>query len=269
MSDRQHGTYVKYKLDGCRCYPCGFADSQYRDRRRRAIAYGTWQPYVDAEPAREHVRTLQEFGLGWKRIAHLAGVPNSTMWKLLYGARQRGMAPSKRIRPETAQKILAVEPRLDLLGTRIPVDATGTRRRLQALTAGGWPQAQLAARLGIHPSNYCTMLARPQVNIGTARASAALYDELWNADPANHGVHPQGISRARNYAKNHGWAPVGAWDDDTIDDPQTFPDWTGQCGTPTGYNTHYRRRIPTCEPCREAMNVYNQQLRAARKEVAA
>lgn len=264
-SHREHGTRAKYVVEGCRCVPCKRANRAEENHRSRLEAYGQWQPYVDAAPARAHVRALQAYGLGWKRIAVLADVPISTMSKLLYGAPRRGMGPSKRVRPETAAKILAVVATPESLGGATPVDATGTRRRLQALIAGGWPQAQLARRLVMEPGNFGLLLREERVYAATARAVAALYEQLWRADPAAHGVDAQAVSRARNQARTHGWAPVGAWDDDRIDDPSAHPDFTGLCGTPEGYWAHRRHGLlPTCQPCKDALTA----AKNARKEVA-
>lgn len=224
----------------------------YGRNRRRQQAYGRWQPYTEAEPARAHVRELMAYGIGWMRLAELSGVPKSTVEKLLYGCPPRGMGPSKRIRPETAEKLLAVHPDPDLLAGAADTDATGTRRRLQALAAAGWPQTQLAARLGMHRGNFGRTLHHPRVLLSTERAARALYDQLWKLDAREHGVSLHSYNRARNYACDHHWAPVGAWDDDRIDDPGAFPDWTGCCGTPTGYRAHYAHGIPMCDPCREA-----------------
>lgn len=252
MTDRRHGTRAKYTVDRCRCQPCTIANREAEQYRRRQQAYGRWQPYVDAAPARAHVRVLMQYGLGWQRIARLAGVPNGALSKLLYGTSQRG--PSKRIRPETARKLLAVQPRVGLLAHTADIDGTGTRRRLRALVAAGWPQGQLADRLGMGRGNFGKfMTADGPMHVSTERAVRRLYDELWREDPAGHGVTAQAVSRARNHARRSGWAPVGAWDDDLIDDPAAFPDWTGQCGTPKGYHAHYRHRIlPVCQPCRDA-----------------
>ena len=253
MSHREHGTRVKYVIDRCRCQPCKAANRTAENHRYRQQAYGRWQPYVDAAPARAHVRQLMDSGLGWQRIAAMAGVGNSVVEKLLYGAAYRGMGPSKRIRPETADKLLAVQPSADALGGAASVDGTGTRRRLRALVASGWPQARLADRLGVHRSNFGKIIHGPgPVLASTERAARHVYDELWNVDPREHGVDNQAYSRARNLAHRQGWAPVGAWDDDTIDDPAAFPDWTGRCGSPAGYQTHKRLNIPMCEPCRVA-----------------
>lgn len=263
-SHREHGTRAKYVVEKCRCGPCKQANRQEDNHRARMEAYGRWQPYVDAEPVRQHVKALQAYGLGWKRIAVLAGVSNGAMSKLLYGLPAKGRGPSKGVRPETAAKILAVEATPANLGGSTSVDAIGTRRRLQALVAGGWPQAQLARRLVMEPGNFGLLLREERVYAATARAVTALYEELWRADPAAHGVHPQGISRARNQARANGWAPVGAWDDDHIDDPQAHPDWTGRCGTPEGYDAHYRHRIlPACQACKDAKSDDRQARKAA------
>src|SRR5699024_4387276 len=140
----QHGTRAAYVTDKCRCASCREANRVVQARARRQRAYGN-PAYVDATPVREHVRNLQARGMGWRRIAKTAGISPSVVNKLLYGSPTRGMGPSKRVRQRTARALLAV--RIDHApGTR--VDATGTRRRLQALAFMGWSINSLASRLG-------------------------------------------------------------------------------------------------------------------------
>ncbi|MEU6725566.1 hypothetical protein ABZ917_17815 [Nonomuraea wenchangensis] len=219
MSEREHG-YARYRLDGCRCYVCGFARAVYDERRQRAIAYGTWQPFVDAEPVRQHVRDLQACGVGLRRIAEAAQVDRKRLQALLNGRPERGTGPQEKIRPALALAILAVEPSFDLLGDKTVIDASGTRRRLQALVARGWSQAKLAARLGWTPANLGTLMKEPRTIVATARKVRALYDELWNQAPPE-ADHREKIaaSRARNHAAANGWLPPQAWDDDLIDVP--------------------------------------------------
>ncbi|TYK45190.1 sigma-70 family RNA polymerase sigma factor [Actinomadura decatromicini] len=222
----EHGTLGAAKIDGCNCDACRAADRRYMNRRYRLMAYGQWQPYVDAAPVRDHVRRLQEFGVGWMTVARLSGVPRGSMSKLLYGDGPRGMAPSKRVRPATAAALLAIEPSMDVLADGAMVDGTGTRRRMQALVAIGWPQARLAERLGVDRTNLNKALRGDMpVRCRTARAARALYDELWDEPPPADG-HREKIAsnRARNYARDRGWVPPLAWDDDTIDDPAAVPD---------------------------------------------
>lgn len=268
MSDRPHG-YARYQLDGCRCYICGYARSQYDDNRNRAIAYGTWRPFVDAEPIRIHIRHLRSCGMGLRVIATAANIDRKRLQALLNGRPERGTPPQKQVRPALAAAVLAVEPTLDNLGGSTVIDATGTRRRLQALGARGWPQHHLAVRLGMTDSNYGVSLDRARVIVRTARAVRSLYDELWRLDPREHGVDERAYNRARNHAVDSQWAPVGAWDDDSLDDPAAFPDWTGRCGSPEGYRDHLRLRIPLCDPCREARAEQRRAKRASSGAVAA
>jgi hypothetical protein len=225
MSARPHG-YARYRLDGCRCYVCGWARAQYEDNREQAIRRGTWQPFVDAEPVRIHIRNLQDCGMGLRTIAATAGIDRKRLQGIITGRPERGTGPQEKVRPELAAAILAVEPTLENLAPSTLINPVGTRRRVHALVAAGWPQQHLAARLDMTPSNFGAMLTRDNVLARRALAVRALYDQLWRADPAEHGATAIGIAHARKRAAANGWAPVGAWDDDTIDDPQATP-WTG------------------------------------------
>jgi hypothetical protein len=250
---RPHGN-AKYHLEKCRCFICRKASRDYENNRYRVIAYGRWQPFVPAEPVRQHVRALGEFGIGWMRAARLAGVSTGGVSKLLYGDRPRGLPPTRRVRPETAMKLLAVEPTLENLGDRTAIDGTGTRRRLQALVYAGWTQSELARRMQMNRANFGKTIVSELTEVATVKKTRALYDELWRINPVEAGVPAHRADAARQIATNRGWAPIGAWDDDRIDDPAAFPDWTGWCGTPKGRSIHYRIKVPVCTPCRNAAN---------------
>lgn len=194
--------------------------------RARLRAYGI-AAYIDAGPARARVRELGEAGIGWRRVAMLAGLNPSVVSKLLYGDTRRGQAPCERIRPETAEKILALEVSMELVAEGTPIDATGTKRRVHALVACGWSQQKVATRLGMAGSNFHLCITSERVTAGTARKVAALYDELWDQPPPED-THRDKIaaSRSRRYARERGWPPPMAWDDDTIDDPAAEPQGT-------------------------------------------
>jgi hypothetical protein len=108
-------------------------------------------------------------------------------------------------------------------------DATGTRRRLQALMRCGYSLPLLAGRLGCSRQELRLKLhERGSVTAATARAVAALYDELWDRPPPESSHYEKvAASRTRNYARNRGYPLPLAWDDDTIDDPaaQPAPGW--------------------------------------------
>lgn len=221
-AQREHG-YARYKLDGCRCYTCGWAVSQYNDAREHAIRRGTWQPWTDAEPVRAHIRNLQACGMGLRAIASAADVDRKRLQAIITGRPDRGTGPQEQVRPALAAAVLAVEPTLENLAPSTLINPVGTRRRIGALVAVGWPQQHLAAWLGMTASNFGVMVRREHVLVRRALQVRALYDALWRADPSQHGATKAGIRRARKMAAANGWPPPGAWDDDTIDDPQATP----------------------------------------------
>lgn len=255
MAERPHG-YARYRLDGCRCYTCGWAVATYNDAREHAIRRGTWQPFVDAGPARRHVEQLLLAGIGSRGIATLAGLDRKAIRALLHGRTERGTPPPAQIRPATAAAILGVQLTLDVLPARLHIDSTGTVRRLQALVRRGWPQSRLANELDMLPGNLGDLLDRDRVTAATARAVATLYQRLENADPAAHGVGPAAVSRSTNTGLRNNWALPAMWDQETIDDPSAHPDFTGACGTVDGYHLHINRHIlPACGPCRAAKGI--------------
>lgn len=225
MTTRPHG-YARYKLDRCRCPRCTAASRDYDANRRRLIAYGQWRHLADAEPARQHIRMLGDFGLGWVRVARLAGVPQYTVHRLLYGTPAEGRPPTRRIKQATADKILAVRLDLDALPATAKVDSAGTRRRIQALCVVGWSISEQARQIGVWPANLNAVLhARKCVTVATARLVRDLADRLWTQPPPET-TKPERISAsyARSMARKHGWLPLAAWDDDLIDLPDEWLD---------------------------------------------
>lgn len=107
-TQHKHDTRAAYVLDRCRCILCTAANTAAGRERAKAIAYGRWNPYVDAAPARAHVCALVAGGLTLRRIAVLSHVGYGALSKLLYGSPSRGRPPSQRIRPDTEQKLLAL-----------------------------------------------------------------------------------------------------------------------------------------------------------------
>jgi len=220
-----HGTRTAYVLDKCRCRPCTDASAKDQAARTRLQAYGRYDSgRVDAQPVREHITKLMDYGIGLKRIAVFAGVSNATLGKILYGDKTRNMPPRARCEKHVADGVLAVRPSLEHLGKTVSVDSTGTCRRIQGLVAIGWSQSRIGERLGMSPGNFNRTIKSPRVQADTARRIKALYDELWNQPQTGEDWRGRiSAARSRNYAKQHGWLPPLAWDDETIDDPDTMP----------------------------------------------
>lgn len=192
-------------------------------RRRRLKALGQWQdPYVDAEPVRQHLRKINEFGMSFRAIAEKLGLPHdSSLQPLLWGRGPYG--PSRTVLRETSELILAYWPTMDDLPDTAMVDATGTRRRLEALAVRGWSRNAMADKVGMRRDNFRKAVAQPKVTARLARLVAAAYDAWWDQDPLEHGVSLNSVSRVRADASRGGFYGALAWDDDTIDDPSATP----------------------------------------------
>jgi len=198
----------------------GLCGAHYEAWRTRQHAYGRFvSAYVDPAPVRTHVRALQAAGLGQRRIAELAGVHRTHITSLNRGrSRTKPDQLATKISARVASAILAVPipgnpVAVAAAGARI--DATGTRRRLQALVAVGYPATGLGERIGVSATNMAHTMGATRVTVRRARQVAFLYEQLSHL--------PGESKRARMRARRQGWAPPLAWDEDTIDDPAASP----------------------------------------------
>jgi hypothetical protein len=96
-------------------------------------------------------------------------------------------------------------------------DATGSRRRLQALAAIGWSSLEVKEASGVSNGFLSAVRAGHHETLRPFFADkiAEAYDSL------SMRVGPS--TRARNLAQRKGWVPPLAWDDDEIDDPAAKP----------------------------------------------
>ncbi len=227
----EHGTYVAYVMDLCRCKPCVDAAAAYERQRIRRNAYGR-SDLIDAEPARTHVHDLMAAGVGLKQITHLTGISGGVLAKLVYGTPTR--PPARRVRKATAAKLLALRPSLAVTAAGAKVNSVGTARRTQALVALGWTVPQICEHAGLDRQRVDRALRGGDVLADTAKRIAATYDALWDrTPPEGDRWHQAATARARSRARAAGWVPPMAWDDDTIDDPTAAPD-LGATVTPRG-----------------------------------
>lgn len=96
------------------------------------------------------------------------------------------------------------------------VDATGTHRRIQALMVNGWSLDQIMERAGYRKSGNWIKYDATTLHVNTAAKIAEVYNELWDK--------PGPSKWTRTWARNQGYLPPLAWDDDTIDDPAAWGD---------------------------------------------
>lgn len=221
--------YIQHQ---CRCGPCRAAASVRGDRRYRLKAYGRWDPgLVDADPVRDHVLALSEYGLGLSRVAELAGVSKTGLRQLMWGrdsGERKGELP-KRITREKAERILAVQAVPENLRGGAVVPARGVHRRLQALVARGWSLSLLGRRLGKDSSAISLLMLKADTSMATVRAVAALYDELWDQLPPRETRQQKAsYTFALHYAEARRWLPPLAWDDiDSDEEPPVVEDEGG------------------------------------------
>lgn len=237
-----HGTYARangspgYRKP-CKCEPCG--KERRRVHKRGGVNRQLGRPgLIDATPARRHLATLHTT-MSWEQIGEIGGCDASNLHLIADGQRTQ-------IRRDTLRRILAVQPEKPAPGKYL--DATGTRRRIQALRAIGWSSKAIAQRAGSAEVriNLISTSRQPTVRHMLAVKIGALFTEL-HRTPAPAG---RSATRAKRYAESLGWAPPAAWDD--IDDPNAIPDWTGHCGTDRGYWMHSLQQLPMCPRCETA-----------------
>jgi AraC-like DNA-binding protein len=225
----QHGTRAAYVRDQCRCPECTIANTAASNQMHRERTFGRWKPYVDATQARQHIQMLRDVGIGVDQIAKLAGLSSSHLRGLIYPS-GRGKPPFQKVRRETAERILAVPADDTSRAANSHVDATGTRRRLQALVAVGWAQAWLARELHRSPANLRRSMTSESVTARTAQLVNEMYERLWDAPPPRQTIAQRNASdAARAHATQHRWQPPLAWDDiDEDPDPHPDPDDTSE-----------------------------------------
>lgn len=178
--------------------------------------------YIDAEPTRQHILALLAAGITVNRISQRASMTHWDIEQFVKGDRTRGR--QRRISPARAARILAID-----LAAVTPslVDATGTRRRIEALTAAGWPMERLAEHFGVSLKYVSEMRKQDKVRDVSAQAVAEAYERLKNKRPEAHGVIPPIAKRARRMADARRWAPPKYWAKfpDAIDDPHFTPEY--------------------------------------------
>lgn len=160
-------------------------------RRNRSTPWS-----VPAGPVLAHLDRLRAQGWTQAQIGAAAGLHQSALSQLL-------RKQPDTIRATTAAALLAVQPQRRV--TRRTVDATGTRRRVQALMWMGWSTVDIAARSGLPVGQVRVLSGRTTVTDRTAAAITDVYRQLADVPGPSRNV----AGKARAY----GYLPPAAWDD--------------------------------------------------------
>lgn len=203
-----HGTYNRAVTHWCKCQPC----HSYRLRRAYDRANGIPRR-TNATQVRVHIERLIARSWTQAQIAAAAGISQPAV-SIILSQQYTG------VHRNTAAAILDI--RLDKTPP-IPrglVDATGTRRRLQALMVLGYTLPDIAHRVRVAESSlHQTIDGRwEKVRTLTATKVTRVYRQLSTipAPPTRTAEH------ARNQGMAWGWHGPMAWAD--IDDPACEPD---------------------------------------------
>lgn len=216
-----HDSLTCYTDYQCRRPECVERKRQWQVNYRAKQRQGQ-SVLIDARPVREHIETLQAAGLSPHRIALAAGLGDWTVRSFLPNAcRPRKHQTS----PDIAAKILAVTADT----TPGYTDSTGTRRRIQALTANGWPARALGAPLGLHPTYVRVLLGGTggSVYTATAEKTSRAYEKIKRRRPERHGVAETAAAAARALGVENRWPTPRYWDRHPggIDDPHFTPEY--------------------------------------------
>ena len=221
----------------CPCEPCRRVIRAYSKHRIYLIHTGR-SLLTDAAPTRSHLRYLMAHGDALTNIARQVGRPRSSLAAIVNGT-------NKRINRQVANTILAIRPG-NATASNWSVPAIGSIRRVRALMAIGHPlkAIQDAAHMEHTAASYLVNGHRQTIHHELAQRVDKAYRQLCTT---------RGTSvRSMRRADREGWPPAAAWDDDTIDDPQAHPDWTGHCGTDRGWWMHKQQQLPACDRCEKA-----------------
>lgn len=94
------------------------------------------------------------------------------------------------------------------------IDATGTRRRLQALMSLGWSQRAIAAHADSDQNRISHQLHGDRITRAGAARIAAVYEHLSaHLPPTDTPGQRMSVFRVRAQARRQGWVPPLAWDD--------------------------------------------------------
>jgi hypothetical protein len=207
-------------------------------------------------------RAHDERGMTYRQIGYQLELCDSTLGKHLSGV-------GRTMYRDTYEKVLRLQPEMierhndRHSGGHVPLD--GSQRRLRALMAMGWGMKTVAPIIGMDTRNLSKILLGKvtYVYAATAEDIRVGYDKLITMDPFEHSPQVSAVKNVKRQAAERLYPGPECWDDDTIDDPDAVPEWTGGCGTVGGYYLHLKygilckeeqkpsgmRRRVLCEPC--------------------
>jgi hypothetical protein len=130
---KAHGHKMRY-MAGCRCLRCRRGNAAYErkmmENRRRLGP----NDLVPTDQVREHLKFLQQFGMGHKTVAKHAHVGKTVLAEILWYGK-------KKMRRRSEARVLQVQPTLEYLPRTTKVPAAETIARIHQLVRWGYPKS--------------------------------------------------------------------------------------------------------------------------------
>lgn len=217
--------------------------------------------YIDDTEVLAHIKYLNQYQ-SYRWISMMADVPEGTIvsW-VLYS--------NGRVFRESAERVLAVRMRPE--EKLLPAERVlAARRIVQGLHANGFTYGCMTQFLSMSRESIATMMSRATSWDGMHwhryHQFMDMAVKLDGADPHDYGVPARVVNMAKAKARNRHLPPLAAWDLETIHRAEVTPEWTGACGTHTGYYLHLKynlavdtvgkHRTVVCDPCVTAKTEY-------------
>lgn len=213
-----HGTTARGygspgRRPGCNCDPCRTARNRHQKKTRIDRELGR-SPFTSPAKAQAHLQELHRT-MSWDSLEATTGVWFSNLIAIYQGKRTK-------IRYETEAKILAVAAPVKGDPGQL-IDATGSTRRLQALSCIGHSYAAICEAAGTCPNRVVSIAngRQPTIRRDLADRIAAVYQQLAFNPPAKnrHTTRSRDVARAKNWRDPQWWEDYGH-----IDDPAFDPD---------------------------------------------
>jgi hypothetical protein len=233
-----------------------------RAKKLRDLGKPQWVLPHEYEQAIKILKKAHDSGMTYRQIGYQLELCDSTLSKHLSGG---GYTMYR----ETYERILRLQPELIERNqdrhSGGHVSMVGSQRRLRALMTIGWGMKTAAPLIGADTRNLAKILRGEVKYVYAAMAQdiATAYDKLITMDPFEYCPQQGAVKNVMRQARERLYPGPACWDDDTIDDPDAVPEWTGGCGTVGGYYLHLKygilckeeqkpsgmRRRVLCEPC--------------------
>lgn len=214
-----------------------------RDKKRYFEFERGIRHLTDAAPTAKRISAIRGRGVTLETMVERTGISKPELRSIQWG---------KRAQVRTATERSVLDARFTWADvSKYP--AFAVRRRLQALAARGFTTTSMGDMVGRDNRQLSAMITGRSsgdwVVASLGRAIYEAYEKYKDVEPMEIGQKSFGTKYAAGVARRNLFAPPHCWDDDTLDDPHAYPEWTGKCGQFGGVFIHVRDDIPICAKC--------------------